>query len=665
MISVFGLASLPLLFAPLRLGGTFFLSFLLSRGLFLPFSSLSRTLVLTQHQLLYIGQEQHLFFRSGHFCRYCSCFAGPGLFLVSLYSNRHSYLPLLPVTPPSTSPLHLRVRVRVRSSRPRVQASFLSMVDPGSDPDAAQSKPLSTPRCSFVNTPPGAARDNNATESWATAPALLGPGAAFSPIQTTTWDSFRPDADADLRTPVSRLDLRGALDDTPTMQQNTEHNNAMEGQHQDAAASRPFPSLEVQTDFRNLLSSSPMEGTGSENYLRQSISTNSLPRRTASIRAALAATLSSAGSLSPGSVISSPQLAAMADITPLPSPIQRASSSWRIGRTPSQSLSRASSTTSRSGSSLNLRSSEHSYPPKPAPSRSTPSQGAGPTPDGGDTQNTYLTAPSERKHARNRSLSEYVPDTLPVSQKRQNSVSGSGRPKSSASSHGANIHREQYLAVQRGIAIPASRPPTPPRSIRSGYESGDSPNDAISLPAGDRSQTFSVKSIRSKQPRQYQMLRQLGQGTFSQVVLAVRQNETSQLANCGSASAPQKLVAVKIVEYGPAGGADQERVEVSLKREVDILRSINHPSLVQLKAFGSDEKKALLVLDFCPGGDLFEFASHGNKPLGPGLIRRIFSELVSAVRYLHLNLIVHRDIKLESKLLFRFCPVLFNFSVPS
>ncbi|KAK2756664.1 hypothetical protein FQN54_005109 [Arachnomyces sp. PD_36] len=518
------------------------------------------------------------------------------------------------------------------------------MVNPGADRDTTQSESLSPTQCSSsFNTPLQSTLSDNAS-AWVTAPTLLGSDPSLP--------SLKPRVDADMvpRTLVSGVDHDGI---TPEGVHPMLDATGTDGQH-DTTTLQPFPSFDNQTDLRNLLSSSPMEGSGSENHLRQSVSTNSLPRRTASIRAALAATLPSAGSVSPGSVISSPQLAAMGDITPLPSPIQRGVSSWRIGRTPSQSLSRASSTTSRSGSSFNLRSSDYSYPHRQAPSRSTPSQAPESTPER-DTQQTHLKAPSDRKHARNRSLSEYVPDALPVSQKRQNSVSGSERPKSSASSHGANIHREQYLAVQRGIAIPASRPPTPPRSIRSGYDSGDTPNDIISPPTADRSQTFLVNSIRSKQPRQYRMLRQLGQGTFSQVVLAVRQEmdqhlDSSHPAVDGFSHATQKLVAVKIVEYGPAGGADQERVEVSLKREVDILRSVNHPSLVQLKAFGSDEKRALLVLDFCPGGDLFEFASHGTKPLGAGLIRRIFSELISAVRYLHQNLIVHRDIKLENVL---------------
>jgi protein-serine/threonine kinase len=430
---------------------------------------------------------------------------------------------------------------------------------------------------------------------------------------------------------------------------------------QQQSGSDPFPLLHIRTDFSQARPITPINET--ETPLRQSLSTASLPRRIPSSRAIRLGTLSSNGSLSPASILSSPQLAAMGDITPLPSPIGYMGSPWRLGgRTSSQSLSRTSSTISRSGSYLNLRTSDSTQILRSASSRSRSRPYPGSDrldedpvreDEGGSEQTS--------RHTRNRSLSEYVPTKAIGAHPRPVAVSGSGLPKTTPSSsdlsvQSTNMHREQYLAVRRGIAFPSAQPPTPPRSTRSGDDDGE-PAPIISS-TSPTEEIYSVRSIRTKQSRKYRKLCQLGQGTFSQVSLAVRiGDDEQQNASHGhdgthsrsSSKVPQKLVAVKIIQYGPAGGADEDRVEVSLKREVDILQSINHPSLVQLKAFGSDEKRALLVLDYCPGGDLFEFATSGVKPLGPRLIRRIFAELVAAVRYLHAHYIVHRDIKLESK----------------
>ena len=157
--------------------------------------------------------------------------------------------------------------------------------------------------------------------------------------------------------------------------------------------------------------------------------------------------------------------------------------------------------------------------------------------------------------------------------------------------------------------------------------------------------------------KRWSAIRQLGKGTFSTVMLATSEDQfdADHIPKSEAQLNPKSLVAVKICEHGPAGGADEKKIESSLKRELDILKAIDHPSLVQLKAVNISEKRAFLVLNYARGGDLFELASLHIDLLVPSLIRRIFAELVAAVRCLHSQYIVHRDIKLESMVITFFC----------
>ncbi|KAI9804084.1 MAG: hypothetical protein M1825_001485 [Sarcosagium campestre] len=380
------------------------------------------------------------------------------------------------------------------------------------------------------------------------------------------------------------------------------------------------------------------------------------PIRTPSVKALQAVLSSSAAttrSLSPASAFSSPSLGPMVDITPLPSPL--------VGDSPRP--------WKRTESQLGLSSNAELVPSRASSlSKRNHYQALG------------LAAPDTRQenngahvHGKSRSISEYVPEALQNLKPRPVVVSGGHVPTQTeeTSPSAPQMKREQYLAVQRGLAAgpPSFAPPTPPRSHR-GTESSDSDS---STPLVDdrrartakkaRHEYYDAVKLKDGTRRRWRAVRELGRGTFSRVMLATSEGTTdvakideddvykdrTDSAEEGGLEA-RKLVAVKVVEHGPAGGASEERIESALKRELEIMKAVHHPSLVHLKAFSIEPSRALLVLSYCPGGDLFEMASERQDMLVPALIRRIFSELVTATRHLHAENIVHRDIKLENVL---------------
>jgi protein-serine/threonine kinase len=369
-----------------------------------------------------------------------------------------------------------------------------------------------------------------------------------------------------------------------------------------------------------------------------------------------AASMASLYSLSPGSgsAISSPALNAMTDITPLPSPLLPGDSPgpWRRGHH-----------RPGSGGSLSSNVREEVFPEQKndlsgsssiriSPSKMKKKAYGSLMPGGVESGSGRR---SERSHSRNRSLSEFVPEAMHNFPRRHVTVSSKHSGISDGGADEPHLQREQYLAEQRGFVQPVQTTslgtlPTPPPSNRSVTESeGDEVREEEPF-----IEYLTVKSGPSNQIRKYRPVRPLGQGTFSKVVLATSErlpplttlNETSE-----SHLKPKHLVAIKIVQHGPAGGADEERVELGLKREVELLRTISHPSLIHLDAFDFNDHEALLVLNYCPGGDLFDLASQQHDALAPQIVQRMFAELVGAVCYLHSKWIVHRDIKLENVLL--------------
>lgn len=114
-----------------------------------------------------------------------------------------------------------------------------------------------------------------------------------------------------------------------------------------------------------------------------------------------------------------------------------------------------------------------------------------------------------------------------------------------------------------------------------------------------------------------------------------------------------ELVALKMIERQPC--EQNERMRVSWVREVEVLKHIEHPSLIKFINAFSTPRHHVLVLERVGGGELFDLLSahHSELAQREWLIRRLFAELANAVGWMHSIQLVHRDIKLENIILTR------------
>ncbi|XP_061459222.1 testis-specific serine/threonine-protein kinase 2-like [Rhineura floridana] len=106
-------------------------------------------------------------------------------------------------------------------------------------------------------------------------------------------------------------------------------------------------------------------------------------------------------------------------------------------------------------------------------------------------------------------------------------------------------------------------------------------------------------------------------------------------------------VAVKITDRRKV---PTEFLEKFLPRELEILSTVNHCSIVKIYEIFETSGKVYIVMELCVQGDLLEFIK-GNRGLPEEVAGRMFCQLCCAVKYCHDLDVVHRDLKCDNILL--------------
>lgn len=94
---------------------------------------------------------------------------------------------------------------------------------------------------------------------------------------------------------------------------------------------------------------------------------------------------------------------------------------------------------------------------------------------------------------------------------------------------------------------------------------------------------------------------------------------------------------------------DDEKKLTSLREEIGILLTMDHPNIVKLEGVYESNSKIYIVQELCLGGDLFDrLDAQPEEHYSESECARLVRQMLSAVRYIHSKGIVHRDLKLEN-----------------
>ncbi|KFP21620.1 Serine/threonine-protein kinase 36, partial [Egretta garzetta] len=130
----------------------------------------------------------------------------------------------------------------------------------------------------------------------------------------------------------------------------------------------------------------------------------------------------------------------------------------------------------------------------------------------------------------------------------------------------------------------------------------------------------------------YHVLEMIGEGSFGRVYKGRRKRSA-------------QVVALKFI---PKVGRSEKELK-NLQREIEIMRGLHHPNIIQMLDSFETDKEVVVVTDYAEG-ELFQILEDDGS-LPEDQVQTIAAQLVSALYYLHSHRILHRDMKPQNILL--------------
>ncbi|XP_067651255.1 cyclin-dependent kinase 10-like [Haliotis asinina] len=145
----------------------------------------------------------------------------------------------------------------------------------------------------------------------------------------------------------------------------------------------------------------------------------------------------------------------------------------------------------------------------------------------------------------------------------------------------------------------------------------------------------SARLGKSRPVTDFEKLNRVGEGTYG-IVYRARDTRSN------------KIVALKKMRMEK----EKDGIPISGLREINILLNLRHENIVELKevVVGKSLDSIFLVMEYCEQ-DLASLLDNMAAPFSESQVKCIIIQVFKALRYLHENFIIHRDLKVSNLLM--------------